>query len=78
MRYVGSEVLMHEVSRGDTSVTPAEHLFSSLVLFFSHDFFNLGTHTSVLHAELFVYNFLSMIHHLLGLSYRQLLASPDT
>jgi hypothetical protein len=65
MRYVGSEVLMHEVSRGGTSVTPAEHLFSSLVLFFSHDFFNLGTHTSVSRAELFVCNFLSMIHHLL-------------
>jgi hypothetical protein len=60
-----SEVLMHDEKRqrGGKSVTHAEHLFSSLVLFFSHGFFcKLGTHTSLLCAELLKSNLLCMVH----------------
>jgi hypothetical protein len=68
MRYrTASEVLMHDEKRqrGGKSVTPAEHLFSSLVLFFSHGFFcKLGTHTSLSRTELSKCNLLSMTHHL--------------
>ncbi len=50
---------------GGESVTHAEHLFSSLLLFFSHGFFcKLGTHTSPSCTELLKCNLLCMIHHL--------------
>ncbi len=60
-----SEVLTHDekCQRGGKSVTHVEHLFSSLVLFFSHGIScKLGTHTSLSCAELLKSNLLCMIH----------------